>query len=542
MDTSKQEVSFRQLVQRAVEEDLRSLVPHDTRTLLKSFRPDTLSGKELRQLVLTGGTIRDYLLNDDLRNKVFALLSIDEVKHLLGKLSYEVGNDPHQTLEKLSHHLNLEQREIVLGFFGAALDDGYKWTKSNVVNIINAKYSLFDHQRSALRRVQKGLYSGSRRVVLHMPTGAGKTRTAMNAVCEHLRSQESVVVLWLAFSEELLEQAASEFEYAWTFLGNRPTKIIRFWGNSNANLAQVSDGLIVGGLSKLNAAARKDLNLLPTLGDTASLIIIDEAHQSIAETYAYILDVLSTKRPDNSMLGLTATPGRTYNDIAADARLSKFWTGTKVTLEVPGYDNPVKFLIDNNYLAKPVFQTVTAFLDIKINNQDLLEMNSSLNLSENLLEHLGEDNQWNAVIIAHTTELLGRHRRVIVFATTVRQSMILASVMRALGHHAHTITASTAKVERESILQKFKNNSAEPMVIFNYGVLTTGFDAPATSAAVIARPTKSLVLFSQMVGRVMRGTKAGGNESAEIVSVISPELPGFGDPAEAFLNWEDVWK
>jgi superfamily II DNA or RNA helicase len=79
------------------------------------------------------------------------------------------------------------------------------------------------------------------------------------------------------------------------------------------------------------------------------------------------------------------------------------------------------------------------------------------------------------------------------------------------------------------------------MVLCNYGVLTTGFDAPKTSAAVIARPTSSLVLYSQMVGRAIRGPRAGGNEYAEIVTIVDTKLPGFGSVADAFKNWEDVW-
>ena len=81
----------------------------------------------------------------------------------------------------------------------------------------------------------------------------------------------------------------------------------------------------------------------------------------------------------------------------------------------------------------------------------------------------------------------------------------------------------------------------EPRVLVNYGILATGFDAPNTSAALIARPTKSLVLYSQMVGRALRGTRVGGNAQAEIVTVVDTALPGFGDQAKAFSNWEDVW-
>ena len=80
-----------------------------------------------------------------------------------------------------------------------------------------------------------------------------------------------------------------------------------------------------------------------------------------------------------------------------------------------------------------------------------------------------------------------------------------------------------------------------PFVLNNYGVLTTGFDAPKASAVVIARPTRSLVLYSQMIGRVIRGPKAGGTETCEIVTVVDPHLPGFGSVAEAFSNWEDAW-
>jgi len=94
---------------------------------------------------------------------------------------------------------------------------------------------------------------------------------------------------------------------------------------------------------------------------------------------------------------------------------------------------------------------------------------------------------------------------------------------------------------REAAIRRYKGNAPHPIVMCNFGVLTTGFDAPGTSAAVIARPTRSLVLYSQMVGRATRGPKARGNATAEIVTVVDPHLPGFGDVAEAFKNWEDVW-
>ena len=79
------------------------------------------------------------------------------------------------------------------------------------------------------------------------------------------------------------------------------------------------------------------------------------------------------------------------------------------------------------------------------------------------------------------------------------------------------------------------------MVIFNYGVLTAGFDAPRTRCVIIARPTTSLVLYSQMAGRAMRGPRAGGNPKAEILTVADTNLPGFGSVTDAFTNWEELW-
>ena len=79
------------------------------------------------------------------------------------------------------------------------------------------------------------------------------------------------------------------------------------------------------------------------------------------------------------------------------------------------------------------------------------------------------------------------------------------------------------------------------MVMFNYGVLTAGFDAPRTRCVIIARPTTSLVLYSQMAGRAMRGLRAGGNRTAEIMTVADTDLPGFGSVTDAFTNWEDLW-
>ena len=145
-------------------------------------------------------------------------------------------------------------------------------------------------------------------------------------------------------------------------------------------------------------------------------------------------------------------------------------------------------------------------------------------------------------VLSSIDELLSRgHRRLLTFAASVSHARVLTAILVARGVHSEAVTAATPDRVRDRAIRMFKSDDATPMVLVNFGVLTTGFDAPGASAAVIARPTKSLVLYSQMVGRVIRGPKAGGTDACEIVTVVDPSLPGFGNVADAFLNWEDVW-
>ena len=431
--------------------------------------------------------------------------------------------------------------EVLYSFFGVVRDPRAPADTSSDTVQAPAGYPLFDHQRAAAARVMDALSSSPHKIVLHMPTGAGKTRTAMHIVATHLRQHESTVVCWLAQNAELLDQAADEFENAWRYLGDRNTSLVRFWGPRRPDILDIRDGVIVAGLGKMSALDNRDPASLLRLADRVSLTIIDEAHQAIAPTYAAILTALYSKRPHNALLGLTATPGRSWSDIGEDRKLSDYFDGRKVTLEVAGYEDPVSFLIDQKYLARPIFRTLNSDAGLKLSDSDINELSTAIDVPGQLLDRLGTDTQRNLKILLAVENLLRQHRRILVFAPSVENARMLTAILSLRGHEAFVVTGESNASERERIIRRFRSSANRSMVIVNYGVLTTGFDAPATSAAVIARPTRSLVLYSQMVGRATRGTRAGGNDEAEIVTVVDPHLPGFGSVAEAFKNWEDVW-
>lgn len=473
------------------------------------------------------------------RNLVFGLLPKEKAEELLRRLKVPNSiNNPSERFRRIDFEKEKHCLEELYDFFG--VQDEERAPTPLELNIEGCKpsYALFSHQRDVISRVEHILDGYPHKTLLHMPTGSGKTRTAMNFVARHLISRNQALVCWLAQSAELLEQAANEFRRAWNYLGDRELPIYRFWGPYTPSLENARDGIIIAGFAKLHAMYRKDSNMLMRLGDRASLTVVDEAHQSIAPSYRSLVKGLHTKRLSNKLLGLSATPGRTWNDISADAELAEFFGSTKVTIEIEGHPDPVAYLMQEGYLARPIFRLIKSDA---VTDEVKGVPNVEAEYSDELLGAISIDRQRNRMILAEAESLIERHKRVIVFAASVAHAKMLAAILSAKGHDAEVITGETPSGQRERIIRQFKGNEATPKYLCNYGVLTTGFDAPKTSAALIARPTRSLVLYSQMVGRVIRGTRQGGSATAEIVTVVDPNLPGFGGIAQAFMNWEDVW-
>ena len=143
-------------------------------------------------------------------------------------------------------------------------------------------YGLYPYQRQVLRDIFCVLSLPEKRVVAYLPTGAGKTRVAAHAACRLLNEDDigGSLVIWLASTEELCEQAAGSLAEAWQFLGLRDIDVHRHWGTRTLDLRRLPSGFLVTGLAKLRAAATQDVTLLAHLASCASGIIFDEAHRS----------------------------------------------------------------------------------------------------------------------------------------------------------------------------------------------------------------------------------------------------------------------
>ena len=479
--------------------------------------PEDLPREELRDLFLDATPIED-----------------------LAELAARVGV-PADALRNLQVEGDSENWNLFLGFYGLDLPASSSTPHGSAIQTLEPEFGLFPHQRRVARQAYEAVRDGHGRVVLHMPTGTGKTRTTMRVVSRILEDSEPCLIVWLASSSELLEQAADAFSTGWVQYGSRRLGVTRLWGQHSPSLSDIGDGLLVAGFQKAHALNAKASMDILRLGARTRLVVVDEAHQAIAPTYRHLIGSLADTGPCTAVLGLTATPGRSWADVEADRQLSDFFGERKITVEIDGHDDPVVGLVEHGYMARPTFSRLLVDSDPALKR--VFERGSSADdYDQSVLEALAADLARNAAIVRELRRLVSEgHTRIMFFGASVPHAALIAAVLAAIPIDAHFISAATRTRLRRRIVRAFRRPSAKPMVLCNYGVLTAGFDAPSTSACVIARPTKSLVLYSQMVGRATRGPLAGGNAACAISTVVDVDLPGFGDLTEAFSNWEDVW-
>ena len=508
-----------------------------------------LSSDEKSEIIIKLFGAQNILFDKTKRNALFLGLSQSEAEDLAAYLSVSI-----EDLE--SFRLTPKKKEELLSYFEVEVEeiiDGNDVEDSQVVNsTIEPQYGLFPHQSRALFKCRDYLEgTGKQRVMLHMPTGSGKTRTATHLICRHLNNRHKGLVLWLAHSKELCDQAAEELSDAWAKLGERKIEFNRFYGgDSNELSSDLNDGIVVAGLHKAwHFVKRSEPRALDQFAQNISLIVFDEAHQSVANTYKQMVDIFTSSNDSVGLLGLSATPGRSHyeDDTQADSPLIDLFEGQKVTLEVEGYDSPVHYLQEKGYLAKVSYKKIpylSEALDESLQEKIREGIEREFNITDECLEELGLDAQRNLEIVRRTEELISDgHKRVILFSPSVYNSDLIAAILKTRGINAESITTKSGEDSREEKVQKYKDvEDVEPMVLCNYGILTTGFDAPRTSAVIIARPTNSVVLYSQMVGRAIRGEEVKGNKKAEVHTVMDTSIDVFCDLVTQFENWDQQWK
>ena len=422
---------------------------------------------------------------------------------------------------------------------------------------IKPNYHLHEYQKNLKDAVIQNLLNTSftNRMLVHMPTGAGKTKTAMEIASDYLRCksvlgghEKNMFVVWLAHSKELCEQALETFQNTWRIRGDYEIDTFKLFGDAEYSdeILKSERAFIFVGFQKFNAMLNSSNELQEKIKNkilqNVKLVIVDEAHKSLASTYEKAINLLSKSSAGVQLIGLTATPGRSSDQ--ADGQnnfLAEFFNSTKIRMidnfGVP-IENPISYLQDLEVLAKIDRFELMTDVQIKLSEQQIknLKLYGDERLGE-ILRNLAGNPGRNKIIIDKVRELFDNNESILIFACNVEHCIILQTLLKASGIDSGTILSSTSKFERETSIYKFK--SGELKVLINYGVLTTGFDAPKLNSLIIARPTSSIVLYSQMVGRALRGPKNGGNIINKLIDLR--DNFDLGNESQMFNFYDEIW-
>jgi DNA repair protein RadD len=509
--------------------------------LLERLESRALTAHSLARIIVDRVGAMTALRDEGIRDVVLQTLKPSDAENLATLLGNEKDGD-YGFLANCNFRTDETKLEILASFFAAVYEPLAEVEKPASV-LVEPPYTLFPHQRVAAISVREKLSTGRRRVLLHMPTGSGKTRTASTALVDIIRGKpDGQIIVWLAHSEELCDQAFDEISRAFSSIGPRPLKIYRHFGDSRIrDLAEVRDGVIVAGLQLLFKDSLSNQASFLALAARTCIVVMDEAHQATAPTYSHLLNLFQLS-PKVGILGLSATPGRSLTDVRSDLSLANFFDRQKVKLNVEGYANPIDYLVEAGYLAQIEFVPLPFGTsgDLNLSDEEVSKLSEGFDVPARIISELASNDARNLLIVESILSELSHGGKIIVFALSVEHATLIASVLRFRGIKAAAVTSATALERRRQIIQQYRDTD-ELMVLCNYGVLTTGFDAPRTNVAVIARPTTSVVLYSQMVGRAARGPRAGGNATCRILTVVD-QIPGFRDLVDGFEFWDDIWE
>lgn len=189
------------------------------------------------------------------------------------------------------------------------------------------------------------------------------------------------------------------------------------------------------------------------------IVVIDEAHHAQKKnTYGYIIQRLRAKNKNLKIVGFTATPKR--ENMSLFDKISFSWS--------------IKNGINSGYLVPPIL--------LKIHKTGKIDVGHAITAFEKYIFPFG--------------------RKCIAFFPSVLLSKQFTKKMRRLSYKAAHLDANTSKNDRSSILSDYASGKID--ILSNMAVLTEGFDSPETSAILIVRPTQSVRLLTQIIGRGLR--------------------------------------
>ncbi len=340
--------------------------------------------------------------------------------------------------------------------------------------------SLRPYQTEAVKRVVSHFRATSAPAVVVLPTGSGKS-----LVIAELARLARGRVLVLAHVRELVEQNHAKYQAYGLEADIFSAGLKRKEASRQVVFGSVQS--VVRNLEQFNDAS-------------FTLLVIDECHRVSLEedsSYRQVIEHLRSQNPQLKILGLTATPFRLGQGFIYHRHHHGMVRGLEESFFANCvFEQPLRLMVKQGFLAAP------KRLDMAIEGYDFsaLAPSSSGLFREEELNRVVAGNRATPGIIAQVVEYAADRQGVMIFAATVAHAEEILGYLPA--EQAALITGATASAERTALIDAFKARQLKYLV--NVAVLTTGFDAPHVDLIAILRPTESVSLYQQIVGRGLR--------------------------------------
>lgn len=354
---------------------------------------------------------------------------------------------------------------------------------------------LRTYQVDSIAALRKMAAAGHRRVILVAPTGSGKTTIIAELI--HLSAGRGSVIYFLAHRKELLDQCSARLDEWDVDHGVFQAGHHRWDPYKRVQVASVMT--LRNRLNKVDERTGERV-----FEGRADIIIIDEAHRSTADSYTEIVSMF----PNAVVIGMTATPCRLNG-----RPLGLFYQSMYIAAQP-------RELVKDGFLMEPEIYA-PAHLDLSAIKS------RAGDYSKEELAELVDKPKLTGDIVDHHRSLMWPGSRTVVFATTVAHSEHLAAAFAQAGVRVASVDGETEANKRDAILKDLKSGKLQ--VVCNVNLLTEGWDLPHLDAVILARPTKSLALCLQMVGRVLRTSR--GKDRAIILD-HADNIRAHGFPTE----------
>ena len=483
---------------------------------------DTISNEHIAQSLITQFGSEALLAKNKVFERVVLGFNEKEIKDLAKFLNISYANN--EIYENVANQVSKKYNEF-LEYFKQPDYFKIKKEKDNrlVCEEIKLEYEQnltslgYPHPYQNLvkleleERIRKS--SGKYSALVVMPTGSGKTRTAVEFMIDFIRSRKKSNILWIVESPNLSEQSLQTFYNLWQLRGDRSLKINRCFSRFVPQINfSTGTNIIFGAFDKMKGLQKNNDDFFNNLKKSTDLMIIDEAHYSLAETYDDVISDIQRNSDDIIKIGLTATPMRPSDNEFYN--LKSYFHSNIIDFKTEDdkvIGDPLKYLQENKYLAKLVIEYLS------IPDEDIKE----------------ESREFNDKVIERIQISIDEGKQIIIFAMSKDHAVALNILLQDKGLKSECIVGDTSATDRIKYFNKFKtdinaNNNAQPKVfelniLINYNILATGIDLPRVDELYLLRKFGNETTAMQVLGRALRGQKNGGNIENKVISVKGNE-------------------